>query len=178
MWPERERERTEKTVWYVLVPAGDRWEHVTTCWCVIVMSVSPHSGLSALSVFLTSGSGATEGTLCLWTMRIRWRPVIPSPVRRASEPSLTNRPSSHSRQCDDIFLRLRCIIQCLSGSRWQDERGGAVFPRNERTDLSPSPESETLHLHSAWWAFKSLKWVFGSVAPQEAAHLSPKWLFV
>lgn len=53
-----------------------------------------------------------------------------------SLPEVTNRPSSHSRPCDDFIFRLRCIIQCLSGSRWQDERGGAVFPRNERTDLS------------------------------------------
>lgn len=89
-----------------------------------------------------------------------------------SPTEVTNRPSSHSRPCDDFIFRLRCIIQCLSGSRWQDKRGGAVFPRNERTDLSPSPESETLHLRLAWWAFKSLKWVFGSVSPQEVAHLS------
>ncbi len=63
------------------------------------------------------------------------------------------------------------------GEQMAGWEGRGRFPQ-EREDrsLSPSPESETLHLHSAWWAFKSLKWVFGSVAPQEAAHLSPKWL--
>lgn len=66
-----------------------------------------------------------------------------------SPPEVTNRPSSHSRPCDDFIFRLRCIIQCLSGSRWQDERGGAIFLRNERTDLSLPLQKVRLFI-SAW----------------------------
>lgn len=135
--------------------------------------------VSTQSVCLTYGSGVPEGTLHLWTVPIKWHPILLRPPYdgRQDPPSpaeVTNRPSSHSRQCDDFILRLRCIIQSLSGSRWQDETGGPFSPD---LSLSFSPETETLHLRSAWWAFKSLKWVFGSVAPQEAAHLSPKRLF-
>lgn len=53
-----------------------------------------------------------------------WRQDPPSPAE------VTNGRSSHSRQCDDFILRLRCIIQSLSGSRWQDETGGPFFPRS------------------------------------------------
>lgn len=183
---QRERERkTEKSLnssWFVLVPAGDRREHLT-CWCVIVMSVSPHGCLSALSVCLTSGSGAPEGTLCLWTMRIKWCPVVPSPVRRASEPSVTrwgHKQAPLSFPAVWWFHPQAEMHHSVPlGEQMAGWEGRGHFPK-EREDrsLSPSPESETLHLRSAWWAFKSLKWDFGSVAPQEAAHLSPKRPFV
>lgn len=79
-----------------------------------------------------------------------------------SPSEVTNMPSSHSRPCDDFIFRLRCIIQSLSGSRWQDERGGAVFPRNERTDLSFPLQKVRLFI--SVWLDESLSVINGFLA--------------
>lgn len=156
---------------------GHRWEHLI-CWCEFLSSKPS----LVFSLCLTSEKGATKGTLCLncankmasclTLLHMTGVRTLRHPLRSQTGPALIpGRVMISSSGWDASF----------SASRGADGkmRGEGPFSLRTRgqTSLSSSPESETLHLRSAWWAFKSLKWVFGSVAPQEVAHLSPKWLF-